>query len=109
MLKIVSKVLLANQRAPIVWSKTLLVNVCPIFLEEGSYTTRGRASALAYDIAQPCRMLADYFTKPLEGALFRKFRDVILGYKHVDSLSANMLDVVDEHSSSEERVDALEG
>jgi hypothetical protein len=54
-------------------------------------------------------MLADYFTKPLEGALFRKLRDVILGYKHVDSLSTNMLDVIDEHSSSEERVDALEG
>jgi hypothetical protein len=54
-------------------------------------------------------MLADYFTKPLEGALFRKFRDVILRYKHVDPLSANMLDVIDVHSSSEERVDAMEG
>jgi hypothetical protein len=32
------------------------------------------------------QMLADFFTKPLQGALFRKFRDVILGYKHVDSL-----------------------
>ncbi|GAX19772.1 hypothetical protein FisN_3Hu001, partial [Fistulifera solaris] len=31
-------------------------------------------------------MLADFFTKPLNGGLFRKFRDVILGYKHVDSL-----------------------
>jgi hypothetical protein len=32
-------------------------------------------------------MLADFFTKPLQGALFRKFRDVILGYKHVNTLS----------------------
>jgi hypothetical protein len=32
------------------------------------------------------RMLADFFTKPLQGSLFVKFRDVILGYKHVDSL-----------------------
>ena len=32
------------------------------------------------------RMLADFFTKPLQGALFRKFRDVILGYKNVNSL-----------------------
>jgi hypothetical protein len=32
-------------------------------------------------------MLADFFTKPLQGALFRKFRDVILGYAHINSLS----------------------
>ena len=32
-------------------------------------------------------MLADFFTKPLQGALFRKFRGVILGYAHVDSLA----------------------
>lgn len=32
------------------------------------------------------QMLADFFTKPLQGSLFRKFRDVILGYKHVDTL-----------------------
>jgi hypothetical protein len=50
------------------------------------------------------QMLADFFTKPLEGALFRRFRDVILGYKHVDSLSAHLLPVIEEHSPSEERV-----
>ena len=32
-------------------------------------------------------MLADFFTKPLQGALFTRFRDVILGHKHVDSLN----------------------
>ena len=32
-------------------------------------------------------MLADFFTKPLQGALFRKFRDVILGYKHINTLT----------------------
>jgi hypothetical protein len=37
-------------------------------------------------------MLADFFTKPLQGALFRKFRAVILGYAHVDSLSPAPLD-----------------
>lgn len=31
-------------------------------------------------------MLADFFTKPLQGSLFRKFRDVILGHKHISSL-----------------------
>jgi hypothetical protein len=32
------------------------------------------------------QMLADFFTKPLQGSLFRKFRDVIMGRKHIDSL-----------------------
>jgi hypothetical protein len=32
-------------------------------------------------------MLADFFTKPLQGALFRKFRDVILGYEHISTLT----------------------
>ena len=32
------------------------------------------------------QMLADFFTKPLQGNLFRKFRDVIMGHKHIDSL-----------------------
>ena len=32
-------------------------------------------------------MLANFLTKPLQGSLFRKFRDVILGYTHVSSLS----------------------
>jgi hypothetical protein len=31
-------------------------------------------------------MLADFYTKPLQGALFRKFRDVVLGQKPVSSL-----------------------
>ena len=32
------------------------------------------------------QMLGDFFTKPLQGALFTRFRDVLLGYAHVDSL-----------------------
>ena len=31
-------------------------------------------------------MLADYFTKPLQGNLFRRFRDVIMGHKHINDL-----------------------
>ena len=31
-------------------------------------------------------MLADFFTKPLQGALFKKFRDVIMGWKHITTL-----------------------
>jgi hypothetical protein len=39
--------------------------------------------------AQHCptkQMLADFFTKPLQGSLFRKFREVIMGHRHIDSL-----------------------
>ena len=31
-------------------------------------------------------MLADYFTKPLQGKLFRRFREVIMGYIHINDL-----------------------
>ena len=31
-------------------------------------------------------MLADFLTKPLQGSLFRKLRDVLLGYKHFNTL-----------------------
>ena len=32
-------------------------------------------------------MIADYFTKPLQGALFNKFRAVIMGWQHSDTMS----------------------
>jgi hypothetical protein len=32
-------------------------------------------------------MVADFFTKPLQGSLFKKFRDVIMGHKHMDTLA----------------------
>jgi hypothetical protein len=31
-------------------------------------------------------MLADFFTKPLQGNLFRKLKAVVMGHKHVDTL-----------------------
>ena len=31
-------------------------------------------------------MLADYFTKPLQGSLFRRFREIIMGYESIDSI-----------------------
>jgi hypothetical protein len=33
------------------------------------------------------QMLADFITKPLQGSLFRKLKAVIMGHKHVDSLT----------------------
>ena len=45
-------------------------------------------------------MLADFFTKPLNGGLFRKFRDVILGYKPVSSLRESTCFDVEERVGS---------
>jgi hypothetical protein len=36
-------------------------------------------------------MLADFFTKPLQGSLFRKLRAVVMGHKHVDTLKEDPL------------------
>lgn len=47
------------------------------------------------------QMLADFFTKPLQGSLFRKFRNVILGKTHVSTLSDN---TSPHPSATEERV-----
>ena len=33
--------------------------------------------------------VSGFFTKQLQGALFKKFRDVIMGYKHITSLSSS--------------------
>ena len=41
-------------------------------------------------------MLADFFTKPLQGHLFRKFRDVLLGQAHVDTLVGTLLVPIEE-------------
>mmetsp|Transcript_14374 Transcript_14374/g.26989 ORF Transcript_14374/g.26989 Transcript_14374/m.26989 type:complete len:340 (+) Transcript_14374:90-1109(+) len=44
-------------------------------------------------------MIADFFTKPLQGSLFRKFRDVIQGYQHMDTIFSKTEDPL-----SQERV-----
>jgi hypothetical protein len=41
-------------------------------------------------------MLADFFTKPLQGHLFRKFKAVLLGHAHVDTLVLNPMAPVEE-------------
>ena len=46
-------------------------------------------------------MIADFFTKPLQGALFKKFRDIVMGY--VPILLPPVLDTIN-CSSSQERV-----
>ena len=51
-------------------------------------------------------MIADFFTKPLQGDMFRKSRDIFLGYKHIITLHEQ-----DEDSSYQERAgkDVSEG
>jgi hypothetical protein len=46
------------------------------------------------------QMVGDFFTKPLQGSLFRKFRDVIMGDKHMSTL------VLDPPLPIEERVES---
>ena len=38
-------------------------------------------------------MLADFFTKPLQGALFQKFRDVLMGYRPITILEQKSLEI----------------
>ena len=46
------------------------------------------------------QMLADFFTKPLQGSLFQNFRDVVLGYKHINVLKT----YIKKESPEQERV-----
>ena len=45
-------------------------------------------------------MLADFYSKALQGKLFHKYREVLMGWKHIDTLLKN-----DVNSPSKERVE----
>lgn len=47
-------------------------------------------------------MLADYFTNPLQGALFQKLRAVIMGWEHVSTLFNDL-----KHDLDEEHVESM--
>ena len=51
------------------------------------------------------KMIADFFTKPLQGNLFRKLRDVVLGYKHVNELKDNGESTDEERVENNEKVE----
>ena len=46
-------------------------------------------------------MLADYFTKPLQGSRFKEYRDYIMGYKPISALLSSTF------SSMKERVENM--
>ena len=50
-------------------------------------------------------MIADYFTKPLQGVIFNKFRSMIMGWEHIETLrpSTNK-EHVENHVSVDEQV-----
>jgi hypothetical protein len=52
---------------------------------------RATANGIAIRHCPTLEMLADFFTKPLQGKLFRRFRDVVLGYRHTDTLRRDPL------------------
>jgi hypothetical protein len=47
---------------------------------------RIKSGAIIIRHCPTAQMLADFFTKPLQGHLFRRFKAVVLGHQHVDSL-----------------------
>ena len=63
---------------------------------------RVETNEIRIEYCQTEKMLADFFTKPLQGELFRRFRDVIMGHKHIDTL----LQMFIAKTSSKERVGA---
>jgi hypothetical protein len=62
--------------------KSRHINIRYFFIKD-----RTKAEGITIRHCPTLQMLADFFTKPLQGALFRKFRDVILGYSHVETLT----------------------
>ncbi len=51
---------------------------------------RTKANGITIRHCPTLEMLADFFTKPLQGNLFRRFRDVILGKSHIDTLKRDL-------------------
>ena len=49
------------------------------------------------------QMLADFLAKPLQGVLFTKFRDVLLGYEHINSLALNPTSTLEERFGGTEK------
>ena len=46
-------------------------------------------------------MLGDYFTKALQGSMFKKYRNIIMGYSHIDEI------LRDEYHPLKERVENM--
>ena len=50
-------------------------------------------------------MLADFFTKPLQGALYQKFRDVLMGYKPTTTLEQKSFEIKERVENTDENIE----
>lgn len=60
---------------------------------------RLKSEGIRVEYCPTAKMIADFFTKPLQGNLFRILRAVVMGYAHIDSLYQALEDL-----STQERV-----
>ena len=52
-------------------------------------------------------MLADYYTKALQGGAFMRFWYVVMGHKHIDTLYTIDYDISSDQTNIEEREDTM--
>jgi hypothetical protein len=74
--------------------KSRYINIRYFFMQD-----RFESEGISVVYCPTDEMLADFFTKPLQGSLFLKFRPVLLGHCHVNTLTKSPL------PPSEERVE----
>ena len=46
-------------------------------------------------------LVADFFTQPLQGELFRRFKEVVIGHKHVSTLKDLIVPTAQERVGSD--------
>jgi hypothetical protein len=67
------------------------INICYFWLKD-----RVKSEEITIRHCPTLQMLADFFTKPLQGNLFRRFKAVVLGHQHVGNLSAPIAEPLEE-------------
>ena len=50
-----------------------------------------------------------FFTKPLQGALFQKFRDVLMGYKPITILKQKSFEIKERVENTDENTENIHG
>ena len=89
-----STILLEQNRRNSCGPKSKHIHIRYFFIKDRIKTEKMRIKHWPTDV-----MIADFFTKPLQGSLFRKFRDVILGLTSPSSL------IIEKSTTVQERVE----
>jgi hypothetical protein len=71
---------------------------CHINIRYFFITERIARKEVAIQYCPTKQMVADYFTKPLQGVLFYKFRDQIMGVVPMDTITGDHRSVLDDES-----------